>query len=214
VILSLIHFDTPGDRNGCVVLRNLWNDLAPGWLPDPQKPVKVSEGRLSPDFPPELHKSVNEIQTVVAGLMAAGSRNFLWYRRHPFLLQWRRGVRGLEYSTLAAMIGEIGKCLTPSQTAVLDGGAAFPASMDTARLAEDLRGIRDLLIPFTEKAKHLLVRERLYMNTACLSPVDCADREIRSLRQELFGSAMSHGGRFKHLIGAVDRLLYRLIKNT
>ena len=28
VILSLIHFDTPGDRNGAVVLRNLWRYLA------------------------------------------------------------------------------------------------------------------------------------------------------------------------------------------
>ena len=30
VLLSLIHFDTPGDRNGVVVLRNLWEYLAYG----------------------------------------------------------------------------------------------------------------------------------------------------------------------------------------
>ena len=48
--------------------------------------------------------------------------------------------------------------------------------------------------------------------TAPLSPLECADAEINCLRQELFGSAMSHGGRFKQLIDAVDRLLYRLIR--
>jgi hypothetical protein len=50
------------------------------------------------------------------------------------------------------------------------------------------------------------------MNAAHLSPVECADEEITLLRQELFGSAMSHGGNFKCLIDTVDRLLYRLIK--
>ncbi len=34
VVLSLIHFDTPGDPNGAAVLRNLWDDLAPGWSAD------------------------------------------------------------------------------------------------------------------------------------------------------------------------------------
>ena len=34
VVLSLIHFDTPGDSNGAAVLRNLWDDLAPGWSAD------------------------------------------------------------------------------------------------------------------------------------------------------------------------------------
>ena len=50
------------------------------------------------------------------------------------------------------------------------------------------------------------------MMAAPLSPVECADAEISRLRQELFGSAMSHGGLFKRLIDRVDRLLYRLIK--
>ena len=64
---------------------------------------------------------------------------------------------------------------------------------------------------FARKPKRLLVRERFALMTAPLSPVECADAEINRLRQELFASAMSHGGRFKRLIDAVDRLLYRLI---
>ncbi len=49
------------------------------------------------------------------------------------------------------------------------------------------------------------------MKAAPLSPVECADAEISFLRQELFASAMRHGGLFKRFIDAVDRLLYRLL---
>ena len=52
------------------------------------------------------------------------------------------------------------------------------------------------------------------MNTAPLSPMECADREINRLRQELFGSAMSHGGHFKRLIDIVDRLLFNLMREV
>ena len=50
------------------------------------------------------------------------------------------------------------------------------------------------------------------MQKAPLSPLVCDDEEIQRLRQELFGSTMSHGGDFKPLIDAVDRLLYKLIR--
>jgi hypothetical protein len=81
-------------------------------------------------------------------------------------------------------------------------------------LRDDISEIRDQLIPFVEKAKRLVLRERFYMNTAPLSPVECADPEINRLRLELFGSAMSHGGDFKRLIDIVDRLLFYLIRDA
>jgi hypothetical protein len=81
-------------------------------------------------------------------------------------------------------------------------------------LKKDLSEIREQLIPFVEKAKHLLIRERCYMNAAHLSPVECADEEINRMRKDLFGSTMSHGGDFKQLIDIVDRLLFNLIRET
>jgi hypothetical protein len=211
VILSLIHFDAPGDRNGAVVLRNLWAHLA-AYHPSSHPPPGRGEerGGCPPDVPQPILEAVDEIQAAVAELMAVGSRNFLWYWRSPLILQWRRGVRGLEYATLAVMIEEIAGCLR------------FPGSnprertersrlLDPSFLAEDLQEIREQLIPFCEKAKLLLVRERFAVATAPLSPVQSGDREIDSLRRELFASAMRHGGLFKCLIDRVDRLLYRLI---
>ena len=146
----------------------------------------------------------------MADLIESGSKHSLWYWRNPLLLQWRRGVRGLEYGTLAVMIGEIGKRLNDPRP---DGGPALPESMESSRMKEEVSEIRDQIIPFVEKAKDLLAREQLFMQTAPLSPLECADAEISRLRQELFGSAMSHGGRFKQMIDVVDRLLFSLIRD-
>jgi hypothetical protein len=208
VFLSLIHFDTPGDRNGTAVLRNLWDYLASGWSSEsPARKVR-SRKRPLPDSA-EFREVFDEIRTAVSDLISTGSRNFLWYWRNPLLLQWRRGVRGLEYGTLAAMVEEIGRRISGA-----DGGQAHAASLDLIRLREEASEIRDQLIPFVEKAKVLLTRERFYVNSAPLSPVECADPEINRLKLELFGSAMSHGGHFKRLIALVDRLLFNLIREA
>jgi putative intracellular protease/amidase len=208
VFLSLVHFDTPGDRNGAAVLRNLWDYLA-GW--SSESPVRRARSRRRPlpKLSPELRDVIDEIKTAVSDLISTGSRNFLWYWRNPLLLQWRRGVRGLEYGTLAVMTEEIGKRLGGA-----DGVEAHAESLDLLRVREDLSEIRNQLIPFVEKAKRLVIRERFYMNTAPLPPLECADPEINRLRLELFGSAMSHGGDFKPLIDAIDRLLFNLIRDA
>ena len=212
VILSLVHFDTPGDRDGAVVLKNLWTYLSSDGSVCPVTGTGRAEGRSDPDLPPAALKSVGEIQAAVGELIAAGARNFLWYWRNPLLLQWRRGVRGLEYSTLAVMIGEIARRLGKSAASGPESRPALPESLDPSCLQENLEEIRGLLLPFCEKAKRLLVGERFYMMSAPLSPVECANVEISRLRQELFASAMSHGGDFKRLIDSVDRLLYSLIR--
>ena len=205
VLLSLVHFDTPGDRNGAAVLRNLWDYLASGWSSESRVRKARSRMRPLPDSA-EFRDVIGGIKTAIADLISTGSRNFLWYWRNPLLLQWRRVVRGLEYGTLAVMMEEIGKRLSS-----IDGGQAQAASLDLLHLKEEASEIRDQLIPFVEKAKRLVIRERLYMNTAPLSPLECADPEINRLRLELFGSAMSHGGDFKRLIDPIDRLLFNLI---
>jgi hypothetical protein len=214
VILSLIHFDTPGDLNGVAVLRNIRDYLMSGSSSCVQMNGDVSAGRRLPELTPELIGLIAEIKAAVAGLADAGIRNFLWYGRNPFLLQWRRGVRGLEYTTLIAMIREILTCLNDSRPVYAEGATEVDRSITPAQLKEALGDIREQLIPFVEKAKQLLVRERFYMQAASLSPLNSADGKINGLRDELFGSAMRHGGDFKGLIDAVDRLLFSLIKEA
>jgi len=212
VILSLVHFDTPGDRNGAAVLRNLWGFPSSCHPSDPPMGTKCKPERSFKGVPKNILDSVEEIHAAITELIATGVRNFLWYRRNPLLLQWRRGVRGLEYSTLAAMIGEIREVLNNPGASGPDGRSAVTGAIDPSHWKEELKEIRGQLIPFCDKAKRLLIRERLYMMNASLSPVECSDAEISRLRHELFASAMSHGGHFKRLIDPIDRLLYQLIR--
>ncbi len=212
VILSLVHFDTPGDRNGAAVLRNLWSLLSPYPPADPLISVKYEPERSFTGVPKSIIESIEEIHTAIGELIDTGARNFLWYWRNPLLLQWRRGVRGLEYSTLAAMIGEIRRRLNAPGASSPEGRSVVAETIDLPRWKEELKEVRGQLTPFCEKAKRLLIKERLYMMNASLSPVECPDVEISRLRHELFASAMSHGGHFKRLIAPLDHLLYQLIK--
>jgi putative intracellular protease/amidase len=207
VLLSLLHFDTPADRNGAAVLRNLWDDLAPGGLTAAATDEDPSEVHTLTNLSQEVWTSLKTIEKVAADWVATGERNFLWYWRTPCLLQWRRGVRGLECSTLVAMIAEIRRRLERRGPGDLGGRPGPSGPFDPGRLLADLEAIRRGSVPFVEKAKRLLIRERFYMQDAPLSPLHCNDEEIRSLRWELFGTGMNHGGEFKRLIDALDGLL-------
>lgn len=117
------------------------------------------------------------------------------------LYQWRRGVRGLEYNTLYIMIREIAQIL---------------GRRDMEHGTLDLKGrvdrIEALLIPFTEKAERLLIRERHALQSGHITYEKCDDPEIQGIRKELFSDAKSHGGMFKDLLDEVDALLFELIK--
>ena len=213
VVLSMLHFDTPGDRNGMVVLKNLWRLLAIDSPPPPAVGGLSLPGGPGAHLSPDILRILAEIRACVKGLMDAGEERMLWRWRNPFLLRWRRGVRGLEYSTLSVMVREIQDLLACDPRDPGAGGL-FSGALDTNRLRGDLLEIRRLLVPFVDRAKRLIGLEWACLQSRQLSPLHCDDREIQSLRRELFGSAMSHGGAFKRLIDAVDLFWFRLVRNA
>lgn len=193
VILSLVHFDTPGDGNGAIALKNLWHYLGHDHRNvEPTMPEsRCEQVRRAPH-----HPLMSELETAAGGLIDLGLRNFLWYWRNSTLLQWRRGVRGLEYCTLYIMVRELAELL---------GMHKMKQEPD---IAGSLEKIRELLLPFVEKAERLLVRERFVMQYSHITYERCDDPEIQIIREELFSRSKSHGGLFKELIDEVDRLLY------
>lgn len=195
VILSLIHFDTPNDENGAIVLRNLWEYLAGQCGSSTVQQCNIKN--LQPSA--FSLQAINEIESLVADLINFGIRNFLWFWRNPMLLQWRRGVRGLEYCTLYIMIREIAEIIKKQQLAV-------------SNLQPDLNKIKELLLPFAEKAKQLLFLERYAMQNGHITYEKCDDPKTQEMRAELFESSKSHGGLFKILIDAIDALFYKLIR--
>ena len=197
VLLSLVHFDTPDDLKGGSVLRNIWSHATGCALPfGTQGPASAVERSSSSDA-----DVLADLVTEVNGLIDLGSRNFLWFRRNPWLLQWRRGVRGLEYCTLQVMVKEI--------NGLLQQGEGTPAGID-----KKLDRVRSLLLPFGESAKRLLVKERFAMQNDHITYERCDDPDIRSLRDKLFSTSKSHGGMFKEVANALDELLYALLADS
>jgi len=203
IILSLIHFDTPEDKNGAKVLRNLWEYLTmiEGHGSWGKSQDSKNREQTAPCLLPLTHELISELETAVDELISFGIRNFLWFRRNPMLLQWRRGVRGLEYCTLYVMIKEV--------VEILKGQNTGHRIQNTDK---NLDEIRELLLPFVEKVKNLLILERRALQKGHITYERCDDPEIQEIRSELFSSSKSYGGMFKKLIDRVDNLLYTLIK--
>ncbi|MBI5409049.1 MAG: hypothetical protein HZA14_06755 [Nitrospirae bacterium] len=209
VILSLVHFDTPEDANGQEVLKNLWGYLLKSEVRNEKSEVPNSKLQ-TPDA-----KLTSDILALCSDLISLGERNFLWYWRNPMLIQWRRGVRGLEYCTLYVMVREIvQKCrsaevqkkphlVPPLAKGRIGGVAAEPPF--------NLNEIMELLTPFTDKAKRLLILERHAMQKGHITYEKCDDSDIQALRKELFSDSKSHGGMFKELIDEIDDLLFLLL---
>jgi hypothetical protein len=203
VVLSLVHFDTPEDRNGQQVLVNLWGYLAGEKAEHRTQSAERGHNR----FIPTLEKggkggfdSVQELYFMCTEIISLGERNFLWFRRNSMLLQWRRGVRGLEYNTLYIMMKEISEILNNQKKDDISQG-----------IDNGLADIRELLVPFVEKAKHLLLLERYALQRGHITYERCDDPEIQKLRAELFSESKRHGGKFKELVDEIDELLFLLL---
>lgn len=211
VILSLVHFDTPGDPGGRLALQNLWRYL----IKNVDENLQLNSPSQSNSFYAcdnhSLTATLNDILNAVDHLIACGERHLLWRRRNALLLQWRRGIRGMEYSTLASMTGEIGTRLggkQPDNVHPKDSGSLS----DPVQLKRNLECIRELLLPFAENAAELLRLEQIMLTDTSATHKTCQNEKINRLRQDLFGSARHFGGRFKPLIDAIDRLLYQLLR--
>ena len=198
VLLSLVHFDTPGDTNGAVVLTNIWRYLAGAERTDENSQTRIRRDAGPIGDSERSFTLLDELESAVDELIALGQRNFLWFWRTPMLLQWQRGIRGLEYCTLYVLIKEISELIRYS-------GA------DQSLITDDALRIKDLLIPFVEKAKQLLILERHSIQKGHITYEKCDDPVIQKMRTELFSSSKSHGGIFKELLDEIDTLLYMLL---
>jgi hypothetical protein len=209
VILSLVHFDTPSDDNGSVVLKNLWDYLT-GRKTRPRECRLHPAGAISDSVSSadEVGTEVSELEARVEDLICLGMRNFLWFWRNPMLLQWRRGVRGLEYCTLYIMIKEISEIMRLEKYHLICGDECLN------RLKERLSALGSLLIPFIDESKRLLVLERLAMQNGHITYQRCEDPEVGKIRRELFSNSKSHGGLFKQLINEIDKVLFMLIDRS
>ena len=192
VLASLIHFDTPGDRNGLKALGNLFDYFGVGRakVKDAKKIPRRSGKNAGKNLAWELMAPVEDI-------FRFGERNFLWFRR-GWLIQWRRGVRGLEYFTLYEMARELAMRLEEDMP---------------GEYVDEVLSLAGGLSGFGRKAKRLLMLERMALQEGeALTFSRAENPEIQGLRMEMFSNSKSHGGEFKALLDKADRLLYALLK--
>ncbi len=195
LFLSYPHLETPGSRKGNLALLNVIEYLKPftrksrNGLPDTgyKKGYKISA---------EGAEAAREMMAAASDFIAFGERNFLWYWRNEWVLQWRRGVRGVEYSALYEMVSEIWGLVKAGNTS---------HDPEINRKIMDARGGA---LKFFAEAKALLMLERYTLIDGAMSAIRSDVPEVNSMRERLFSSSMRWGGEFKKLLKDLDEALY------
>ncbi len=203
VILSYIHFETPGDKAGYRVLLNILRYLAGGREvaggPVFRRHAAARSRRSDVEPDAEAVAAAADMAATARSFYRFGHEHLLWYRRRDWLLQWRRGVRGTEYSTLEAMLKEI------AEVGELAGGYDPESNRALKSLVAEVES-------FYADARRLLMRERLAMTRGPLSPLRCEDQDIQELRRELFSTDRRCGGRYRRLLEVLDPVLLKVLR--
>jgi hypothetical protein len=207
VFLSYLHLETPGDAAGNTALFNIWYDL----LNDSALGVHDDSHKIDPLTIREVDgKSLERIKKIARealGLVALGERHNLWSWRNSWLLQWRRGVRGAEFGTIAILLNGLVDELERTGAVATVSDTDLMMEMD-----EQCGRLEELWNQFHHKGRALLEEEGRQLNgedgvnTGALAP------SVRTLRTEMFNcvqcyGSKSYGGLYRHLLDHIDSLL-------
>ncbi|MHB8858365.1 MAG: BPL-N domain-containing protein [Thermoleophilia bacterium] len=220
VLLSYPHFETPGDAAGARVLLNIIGYLAGGKeVAGKEVAGKAAAGTTaeagarnesgdrpakSPTAGELKTKAVSlaeELRRSAGELIGFGIDNRLWFQRNPWILQWRRGVRGVEYSTLYAMIARLADVIASPAADAIDKAAI-----------ENLERLRQISEPFFREAPELLRLESAAMSHGPINPLKTGDPEIGALRERLFSNSKRCGGLYEEIINLTDATLLPLLQ--
>jgi len=137
-------------------------------------------------------------------LIRFGERHLLWRWRNPWLLNWRRGIRGLEYGTLAVSLRSA-VARSRELAADYETGPLDPWLEPSKKLEEDV-GM------FCRLAQRLLLEEKLATQAGKLKKLGTVNDTVDQLRERLFGNKMNHGGLCGTLFDRLDELLLHVLR--
>jgi hypothetical protein len=205
LILSYPHLDTPGDAWGNrLFLRCLHylEELAGKHLQVESSAERETVGFLAPPGKETL-KHISQARKEVDALIAFGERHLLWSWRLPWLLNWRRGIRGLEYGTLAVVMVHLHECIG---MLCKDGNGTKDQWLGMAK------EIEEEVFRFCGFARNLLIEEKLATQTANLTKLGKVNETVDQLRGQLFGNKMNHGGLCRELFDQLDKFLLSMLR--
>lgn len=197
IILSYLHFETPEDGAGHRVLVNLLEYLsgkATIGRPDNGSTRKGDRHAGGP-----AAAAARDLERHASDFIAFGKQNFLWYWRNRWLLQWRRGVRGIEYSTLYGMLAELKRLVEKYDASLGD------------ETVERIATLKKAVPPFFDDARRLIILERFAMSQGPIGPLKSDDEEINLLRDKLFSGSKRCGGIYEEIIDEADAILLPLL---
>ncbi len=203
LFLSYPHLETPGNLDS----RNFLFKLVNQYISESCCKPELSDDCTiikSPILPSHVER-IRKVKARVEELVDYGMSHFLWYWRTPWLLGWRRGIRGLEYSMLFTVLTFLYR--------------AFQAlSVHEKRGKSDgfwndrLNMLDSMIGEFCEKAFRLVKYERFASMKQVLPKLGEVNDQIDPLRKHLFGSGMNHGGICREIFNILDDCLFHTIK--
>ena len=228
LVLSYAHLETPGDGWGNRLFFNILNylndvsgvstprgvksvngsPLGPGTKRDPL-PLTRQERSAAPSSIRYPASGIWMAKQAAADLIAFGEANLLWNWRKPWLLNWRRGIRGLEYGTLYVALSYMAD-LEHKLAAEPDSGPG-PAAF-WANWPERTKELEEKTLEFCALAKRLLFEEKIAAGMGTVSKTGKVNERVDPLRRSLFGKRMNHGGFCGALFDLIDRMLLDLIR--
>ena len=191
-ILSYAHLETPDSPEAndyfMALLREMIPELktpekfqVPAWAPL-QTPTVWHDAHLS-----RMGQSLQEIIT-------HGREHFLFSKRLPWLLGWRRGIPGSAINFLHGMVAQAA-AMPPEKST-----EAFWASRKE-ELCNGMQRFKDRVNPY-------LIRERQVMATGVSSPEASSCPDLQREKEELFGKFPGYGGMYGDLLQGMDMLLW------
>lgn len=200
--LSYPHLETPGDIAGRELFRRIISHSN-----KPACPTRTAfpEASIYP-LPSIRHlRKIRYIREQVEDLIEFGMRHFLWFWRKPWMLGWKRGIRGVEYSMLYTLL----RFLERSLEVLSSRGSCTGLPSDV--WDELMNSLEYHLNDFCPKARHLLLNERFISMGKVLPKLGPVDHRIDSLRAYLFGLQMNHGGVCRKIFDLLDEALYHCL---
>lgn len=204
LILSYAHLETPKDLWGNRLFFNFLRYLNEKCKLPEAPPEKKSPAEPA-DFPDErTWDSLSRAREEASALVAFGEALFLWNWRNPWLLHWRRGIRGLEYGMLLVTLSHMAGLRERVRDGT-GGGRSASWAAEAKRVEEDTR-------EFCSLARRLLREEKTAARSKVLSKLGGVNERVDALRRVLFGNRMNHGGLCRALFDRIDHMLLNLLR--
>jgi hypothetical protein len=211
LILSYPHLETPDDPWGNRLFLNILNYLDEKASchgkrkASQQSPLQIFSSPTSQLLEPPTVRTLNElarIQEYVDNLISFGERHLLWKWRNAWLLHWCRGIRGLEYGTLAFTV----------RILLSEARKRSAEHAENDSWLKPVQKLKEEVHEFCHLSRQLLLEEKLALQTGGLTKLGKVNEKVDRLRSELFGNKMTHGGLCRIIFDRLDWLLLQLLR--